>query len=99
MPGRERDRQEQLDKETLDSEVLELMSGESIYNNFRKLIDVKDQVLIPFIIKDLLRHPAEVIKTVNAGGAKAKNVMDKLVARARETYNNWKEGSSSEENV
>lgn len=86
--------QEQLDKETLDSEVLELMSGESIYNNFRNLIDVKDQVLIPFIIKDLLRHPAEVIKTINGGGAKAKNVMNKLVARARETYNNWKEGSS-----
>lgn len=91
--------QEQLDKETLDSEVLELMSGETIYNNFRKLIDVKDQVLIPFIIKDLLRHPAEVIKTVNAGGSKAQNVMSNLVKRARQAYNEWKNSSNPEEEL
>lgn len=89
--------QSELDRETLDQEVLELMSGEEVYNNFRKLIDVKDQHLIPFIVKDLLRHPAEVIKKVNTGGGEAKNIMDKLVARARETYNNWKNSSNPEQ--
>jgi hypothetical protein len=89
--------QSELDRETLDQEVLELMSGEEVYNNFRKLIDVKDQYLIPFIVKDLLRHPAEVIKKVNTGGGEAKNIMDKLVARARETYNNWKDSSNPEQ--
>jgi hypothetical protein len=89
--------QRELDRETLDQEVLELMSGEEVYNNFRKLIDVKDQYLIPFIVKDLLRHPAEVIKTVNAGGGQAKNIMDKLVTRAKETYNNWKDSSNPEQ--
>ena len=89
--------QSELDSETLDQEVLELMSGEEVYNNFRKLIEVKDQHLIPFIVKDLLRHPAEVIKKVNAGGGEAKNIMNKLVARARETYSNWKDGSNPEQ--
>lgn len=89
--------QSELDRETLDQEVLELMSGEEVYNNFRKLIDVKDQYLIPFIVKDLLRHPAEVIKKVNAGGGQAKNIMDKLVTRAKETYNNWKDSSNPEQ--
>ena len=89
--------QRELDRETLDQEVLELMSGEEVYNNFRKLIDVKDQYLIPFIVKDLLRHPAEVIKKVNAGGGQAKNIMDKLVTRAKETYNNWKDSSNPEQ--
>jgi hypothetical protein len=89
--------QSELDRETLDQEVLELMSGEEVYNNFRKLIEVKDQHLIPFIVKDLLRHPAEVIKKVNTGGGEAKNIMDKLVARARETYNNWKNSSNPEQ--
>ena len=91
--------QAELDRETLDQEVLELMSGESVYNNFRKLIKVEDQKLIPFIIKDLLRHPAQVIKTINAGGGAAQNVMDKLVARAKETYSNWKSGSTPEEEI
>ena len=89
--------QSELDRETLDQEVLELMSGEEVYNNFRKLIDVKDQPLIPFIVKDLLRHPAEVIKKVNAGGGEAKNIMNKLVSRARETYSNWKDGSNPQQ--
>jgi len=89
--------QSELDRETLDQEVLELMSGEEVYNNFRKLIDVKDQPLIPFIVKDLLRHPAEVIKKVNAGGGEAKNIMNKLVSRARETYSNWKDSSNPQQ--
>jgi len=75
------------------------MSGESVYNNFRKLIKVEDQKLIPFIVKDLLRHPAQVIKTINAGGGAAQNVMDKLVARAKETYNNWKSGNTPEDEI
>ena len=91
--------QDELDRETLDQEVLELMSGEEIYNNFRNLIDVKDQPLIPFIVKDLLRHPAEVIRKVNAGGGEAKNIMNKLVARANETYNKWKNSNSPEEEI
>lgn len=91
--------QDELDRETLDQEVLELMSGEEIYNNFRKLIGVNDQYLIPFIVKDLLRHPAEVIKTVNSGGGGAINIMNKLVARARDTYNNYKNSSNPEEEL
>lgn len=91
--------QDELDRETLDQEVLELMSGEELYNNFRNLIGVKDQYLIPFIVKDLLRHPAEVIKTINAGGGQALNIMNKLVARARDTYNNYKNSSNPEEEL
>lgn len=91
--------QDELDRETLDQEVLELMSGEEIYNNFRKLIGVNDQYLIPFIVKDLLRHPAEVIKTVNSGGGGAINIMNKLIARARDTYNNYKNSSNPEEEL
>ena len=91
--------QDELDRETLDQEVLELMSGEEIYNNFRNLIGIKDQYLIPFIVKDLLRHPAQVIKTVNAGGGQAVNIMNKLIARARDTYNNYKNSSNPEEEL
>jgi len=91
--------QAELDRETLDQEVLELMSGEEIYNNFRNLIAVKDQPLIPFIVKDLLRHPAEVIRKVNTGGGEAKNIINKLVARAEVTYNNWKKRNSPEEEI
>jgi len=91
--------QDELDRETLDQEVLELMSGEEIYNNFRKLISVNDQYLIPFVVKDLLRHPAEVIKKINAGGGEAQNIMNKLVSRARETYNNYKDSSNPQEEL
>lgn len=91
--------QDELDRETLDQEVLELMSGEELYNNFRNLIGVKDQFLIPFIVKDLLRHPAEVIKKVNTGGGEAINIMNKLIARARDTYNNYKNSSNPEEEL
>lgn len=91
--------QAELDRETLDQEVLELMSGEELYNNFRNLIGVKDQYLIPFIVKDLLRHPAEVIKKVNAGGGEALNIINKLIARARDTYNNYKNSSNPEEEL
>lgn len=91
--------QDELDRETLDQEVLELMSGEEIYNNFRKLIGVNDQYLIPFVVKDLLRHPAEVIKKINAGGGEAQNIMNKLVSRARETYNNYKDSSNPQEEL
>lgn len=91
--------QDELDRETLDQEVLELMSGEELYNNFRNLIGVKDQYLIPFIVKDLLRHPAEVIKKVNAGGGEALNIINKLIARARDTYNNYKNSSNPEEEL
>ena len=91
--------QDELDRETLDQEVLELMSGEEIYNNFRNLIGVKDQYLIPFIVKDLLRHPAEVIKKVNTGGSEAINIMNKLITRARDTYNNYKNSSNPEEEL
>lgn len=79
--------QSELDTETVEKEVLELMSGPRLYDNFRQLIDVKHQHLIPLIIKDLLRHPAEVIRTINGGGGKAKALMDKLVKRAEEVYN------------
>lgn len=91
--------QDELDRETLDQEVLELMSGEELYNNFRNLIGVKDQYLIPFIVKDLLRHPAEVIKKVNTGGSEAINIMNKLISRARDTYNNYKNSSNPEEEL
>jgi hypothetical protein len=91
--------QDELDRETLDQEVLELMSGEEVYNNFRKLIGVKDQYLIPFIVKDLMRHPAEVIKKVNAGGGEAQNIMSKLIARAKDTYDNYKNSSNPEQEL
>jgi hypothetical protein len=91
--------QSELDRETLDQEVLELMSGEEVYNNFRKLIGVKDQYLIPFIVKDLMRHPAEVIKKVNAGGGEAQNIMNKLIARAKDTYDNYKNSSNPEQEL
>lgn len=91
--------QSELDRETLDQEVLELMSGEEVYNNFRKLIGVKDQYLIPFIVKDLMRHPAEVIKKVNAGGGEAQNIMSKLIARAKDTYDNYKNSSNPEQEL
>lgn len=91
--------QSELDRETLDQEVLELMSGEEVYNNFRKLIGTKDQYLIPFIVKDLMRHPAEVIKKVNAGGGEAQNIMSKLIARAKDTYDNYKNSSNPEQEL
>ena len=81
--------QRELDMETLDQEVLELMSGEELYNNFRKLIGVKDQYLIPFIVKDLVVHPAEVIKKINTGGGEANNLMGTLIYRAKIAYVTW----------
>ena len=75
--------------ETMDQEVLELMSGEELYNNFRKLIGVKDQYLIPFIVKDLVVHPAEVIKKINTGGGEANNLMGTLIYRAKIAYVTW----------
>ena len=81
--------QRELDMETLDQEVLELMSGEELYNNFRKLIGVKDQYLIPFIVKDLVVHPAEVIKKINTGGGEANNLLGTLIYRAKIAYVTW----------
>lgn len=81
--------QVELDQESYKQETLEIMSGEGLYKTFRSLISTEDQMYIPFIIKDLVRQPAVVIKTVAAGGAKAKQIMDQMVVTAKQTYEDW----------
>lgn len=80
--------QAELNKETLDQEVLEILSGTSLADNFNSLIDVENQYLIPLIIKDLSTQSVDVIKALNLGGMKAKQIMDKLVENAKVTYKN-----------
>lgn len=76
--------QEQLDKEDINRETLEMMSGPRLAKNIQSLIDTKDQYLMPYILKLLIRLPKDQIKQILIGGNTGKRVVNQLVQQAKD---------------
>lgn len=81
---------EQLSKETLGQEMVEIMSGPQLYTNFQKAVPSNKQHLLPLIYKMLLREPIENMKAVLQGGSKGAQVINDLASKAEQTMQDFK---------
>ena len=79
--------QEELDTETMDDEIKQIMAGPALDKRFRKLIPVEKIELLP-IIKQLFYDkkvtPIYKIKEILLGGQKAQIYMNDLITQAEE---------------
>ena len=79
--------QEELDTETMDDEIKQIMAGPALDKKFRKLIPVEKIELLP-IIKQLFYDkkvtPIYKIKEILLGGQKAQIYMNDLITQAEE---------------
>lgn len=82
--------QEDLDVETIDQEIKQLMSGPGLDLKLRKLIpnDVPQEV-IPLIKKLLYQLSVQDIKEVLTGGGKGISIMRQLSNQAKELYKDY----------
>ena len=78
--------QEELDTETMDDEIKQIMAGPALDKRFRKLIPADKIELLP-IIKQLFydkKTPIYKIKEILLGGQKAQIYMNDLITKAEE---------------
>ena len=75
--------QENLGKETLDDEVIDIMSGPQLYTNLTKLVPAKDIEYLPYVYRLLLKQNAATIREVLSGGGRAQGIMNNLVQQAK----------------
>ena len=75
--------QENLGKETLDDEVVDIMSGPQLYTNLAKLVPAKDVEYLPYAYRLLLKQNAATIREVLSGGGRAQGIMNNLVQQAK----------------
>ena len=73
-----------LNGETLDDEMMQIMSGPQLYNNLIKFFPVKENEYLPYVYRLLLKEKPDVIKEVLAGGARAQSIITRLLAQAKE---------------
>jgi len=76
---------EELGKETLDDEVMDIMSGPQLYTNLAKLVPNKELEYLPYVYRLLLKQNPNTIKEVLAGGGKAQTIINRLLSQAKET--------------
>lgn len=75
--------QANLDKEVLDDEVMDIMSGPQLYTNLTKLIPAKDIEYLPYVYRLLLKQNGATIREVLAGGGRAQSIMSNLIQQAK----------------
>lgn len=83
---------EELEKETLDDEVIDIMTGPQLYTNMSKAIPNKDAKYIPHVYRLLLGENIEVIKEVLSGGAKAQKIITQLLQRVKDMISEYEAG-------
>lgn len=81
---------EQLSKETLGQEMIEIMSGPQLYTNFQKAVPSNKQHLLPLIYKMLLREPIENMRAVLQGGSRGAQIINDLASKAEQTMQDFK---------
>jgi hypothetical protein len=75
--------QGELGQETLDDEVIDIMSGPQLYINLTKLIPSKDLEYLPYAYRLLLNQDTNVLREVLSGGNKAQSIMNNLIQQAK----------------
>ena len=77
--------QEELDTETMDDEIKQIMAGPALELKLRKLIPSDKIEYLPIIKKLFYKLPIETIKDILLGGMKAQSYMNDLVKKAEES--------------
>ncbi len=76
--------QEELDTETLDDEIKQIMAGPALEMKLRKLVPLDKIDLLPMIKKLFYKEEIDIIKQILLGGQKAQFYMNRLIAQAEE---------------
>ena len=77
--------QEELDTETMDDEIKQIMAGPALELKLRKLIPADKIEYLPIIKKLFYKLPIETIKDILLGGMKAQSYMNGLIKQAEES--------------
>ena len=77
--------QEELDTETMDDEIKQIMAGPALEMKLRKLVPLDKIEYLPIIKKLFYKLPIETIKDILLGGMKAQSYMNDLVKKAEES--------------
>jgi len=77
--------QEELDTETMDDEIKQIMAGPALEMKLRKLIPAEKIEYLPVIKKLFYKLPIETIKDILLGGMKGQNYMNSLIKQAEES--------------
>ena len=77
--------QEELDTETMDDEIKQIMAGPALELKLRKLIPADKIEYLPIIKKLFYKLPVETIKDILLGGMKAQSYMNDLIKQAEES--------------
>jgi hypothetical protein len=77
--------QEELDTETMDDEIKQIMAGPALEMKLRKLVPTDKLEYLPIIKKLFYKLPIETIKEILLGGMKAQSHMKDLVQQAEES--------------
>ena len=77
--------QEELDTETMDDEIKQIMAGPALELKLRKLIPADKIEYLPIIKKLFYKLPIETIRDILLGGMKGQNYMNDLVKKAEES--------------
>ena len=77
--------QEELDTETMDDEIKQIMAGPALELKLRKLIPSDKIEYLPIIKKLFYKLPIETIRDILLGGMKGQNYMNDLVKKAEES--------------
>lgn len=83
--------QENLGKETLDDEIMDIMSGPQLYTNMAKLVPNKDIEYLPYAYRLLLKQNGNTIREVLAGGGRAQGIMSKLIQQAKDMQGEYEQ--------
>lgn len=74
--------QEELDTETMDDEIKQIMAGPALEMKLRNLVPTEKIEYLPLIKKMFYKLPIETIKDILTGGMKAQYHMNKLIDAA-----------------
>ena len=77
--------QEELDTETMDDEIKQIMAGPALELKLRKLIPADKIEYLPIVKKLFYKLPIETIKDILLGGMKAQSFMNGLIKQAEES--------------
>ena len=91
--------QAQLSGETLDQELVDIMTGPELYTNLAKLVPQKDIEYLPLVFKLLLSLNINIIKEVLSGGGKAQTYIQKLLQTAKEQQSDYDKSEFGAENA
>jgi hypothetical protein len=91
--------QAQLSGETLDQELVDIMTGPELYTNLAKLVPQKDIEYLPLVFKLLLGLDINIIREVLSGGGKAQTYIQKLLQTAKEQQSNYDKSEFGAENA